>query len=357
MPSTFRIPKAEIRGLYGKALAAYARRTYGQVPDNAYVYGTTARRSGRSSRSSRRWRSSTASTANLKSYAQAATAGEIGCSWCLDFGYFLAHNDGLDLAKVREVMRWRDSDAFSPVEREVLAYAEAMSTTPLTVTDEMVAGLVEPPGLGGRRRAHPDGGAGEQARALQLRCRACRARATPTSASLPLAVPVRRGVSADGRLRSAPQPAVHGGLRDARLGRRRRGRAPGDLAALGGRRPRRGPRRARLPGADHHPALPQPAAHARAPPGGPTSARGCPSRCSPPPTSPRTSSWPTASRRPCCWCWRRSARPSGRCSCSARSSTSGTTRSRPPWTSRRPRSARSRTGRASTSRPGGRARR
>ena len=38
MPSTFRIPKAEIRGLYGRALAAYARRTYGQLPDNAYVY-------------------------------------------------------------------------------------------------------------------------------------------------------------------------------------------------------------------------------------------------------------------------------------------------------------------------------
>ena len=38
MPSTFRIPKATITGLYGKVLSAYARRTYGEVPDNAYVY-------------------------------------------------------------------------------------------------------------------------------------------------------------------------------------------------------------------------------------------------------------------------------------------------------------------------------
>lgn len=142
MPSTFRIPKAPITGLYGKFLAAYARRTYGQVPDGAYVYfhhkpllkavlsfeGKVAR-----------WREL---DPTLKSYAQLASAGVIGCSWCLDFGYFLAHNEGLDLAKIREVPRWRESDVFTPLEREVLAYAEAMSTTPMTVTDEMTASLL-----------------------------------------------------------------------------------------------------------------------------------------------------------------------------------------------------------------------
>jgi AhpD family alkylhydroperoxidase len=142
MPSTFRIPKAPITGLYGRFLSAYARRTYGQVPDGAYVYfhhkpllkavlsfeGKVAK-----------WREL---DPTLKSYAQLASAGVIGCSWCLDFGYFLAHNDGLDLAKVREVPRWRESDVFTPLEREVLAYAEAMSTTPMTVTDEMTASLI-----------------------------------------------------------------------------------------------------------------------------------------------------------------------------------------------------------------------
>ena len=142
MPSTFRIPKAPITGLYGRFLSAYARRTYGQVPDGAYVYfhhkpllkavlsfeGKVAK-----------WREL---DPTLKSYAQLASAGVIGCSWCLDFGYFMAHNDGLDLAKVREVPRWRESDVFTPLEREVLAYAEAMSTTPMTVTDEMTASLI-----------------------------------------------------------------------------------------------------------------------------------------------------------------------------------------------------------------------
>ena len=143
MPSTFRIPKAPITGLYGRLMSAYARRTWGEVPDNGYVYFHHRkvlkavlgfeRRVGR-------W---DALDPTLKSYAQLASAGVIGCSWCLDFGYFLAHHDGLDVAKVREVPRWRESDVFSPLEREVLAYAEAMSTTPLTVTDEMTASLLD----------------------------------------------------------------------------------------------------------------------------------------------------------------------------------------------------------------------
>jgi alkylhydroperoxidase family enzyme len=143
MPSTFRIPKAEISGFYGRVMSAYARRTWGQVPDNAYVlwHHRQVLRAvfsfeGKVSKWDRL-------DANLKSYAQLASAGVIGCSWCLDFGYFMAHNDGLDLAKVREVPRWRESDVFTPLERDVLAYAEAMSVTPLTVTDEMVSGLVD----------------------------------------------------------------------------------------------------------------------------------------------------------------------------------------------------------------------
>ena len=28
-----------------------------------------------------------------------AVAALVGCSWCLDFGYFHAHNEGLDEAK------------------------------------------------------------------------------------------------------------------------------------------------------------------------------------------------------------------------------------------------------------------
>ena len=72
-----------------------------------------------------------------------AAAGVIGCSFCLDLHYFMTHDRGLDEAKAREVPRWRQSTAFTPLERRVMEYAEAMSQTPPTVTDEMSAALLE----------------------------------------------------------------------------------------------------------------------------------------------------------------------------------------------------------------------
>jgi alkylhydroperoxidase family enzyme len=47
------------------------------------------------------------------------------------------------MTKAREVPRWRTSDVFTPLERDVLEYAEAMSQTPPTVTDELSARLLE----------------------------------------------------------------------------------------------------------------------------------------------------------------------------------------------------------------------
>src|SRR5204863_5020214 len=48
--------------------------------------------------------------ANLKSFAHMAVAAQVGCSFCLDFGYFQAHNEGLDEVKASEVPRWRELD-------------------------------------------------------------------------------------------------------------------------------------------------------------------------------------------------------------------------------------------------------
>jgi AhpD family alkylhydroperoxidase len=148
MPSTFRIPRATITGLYGRVLSAYARRTYGEVPDNAYVYWHNRKVLKAVLGFEQKVAKWDRLDEQLKSYAQIASAGVIGCSWCLDFGYYKAHDDGLDLAKVREVPRWRESDVFDETERAVLEYAEAMSTTPLGLTDEMVAGLIKRLGVG-----------------------------------------------------------------------------------------------------------------------------------------------------------------------------------------------------------------
>ncbi|MEZ5093224.1 carboxymuconolactone decarboxylase family protein [Nocardioides sp.] len=146
-PSTFRIPAATLDGPGGRLVAALARRTYGQVPDTVRVWWhhrPLVRALLRLERAVARFDEL---DAHLKAYAVMASAASIGCSWCLDFGYYLAHHDGLDEATVREVPRWRDSDAFTDLERDVMGYAEAMTATPPTVTDEMVAGLIEQLGV------------------------------------------------------------------------------------------------------------------------------------------------------------------------------------------------------------------
>jgi len=78
---------------------------------------------------------------DLKVLAQAVSASVIGCSWCMDFGYYSAHSQGLDTSKLEDIPFWRESTKFTPQERRVLEYAEAMTVTPPEVTDEMAEAL------------------------------------------------------------------------------------------------------------------------------------------------------------------------------------------------------------------------
>ena len=131
MPSTFRIPRADDRAAPTAAHAqAYASRTWGKVPDTACVIWHHRKVMNAVLGFERKVAKWDALDPHLASFAQIASAGLIGCSWCMDFGYFMAHDEGLDEAKVREVPRWRESDVFTPVERDVMEYAEAMSATP-----------------------------------------------------------------------------------------------------------------------------------------------------------------------------------------------------------------------------------
>ena len=143
MASSTRIPKAELTGIYGAMVKRMSRKMLGDVPEPVEVmwHNRKVLNTGFSlGRQAQKWDRCDES---LKSFAHMAVASLVGCSFCLDLGYFQARNQGLDLSKAREVPRWRESDAFTPLERDVMAYAEAMSQTPPTVTDEMSARLLE----------------------------------------------------------------------------------------------------------------------------------------------------------------------------------------------------------------------
>jgi alkylhydroperoxidase family enzyme len=140
--STPRIPKAEITGLYGYVLKRFSRRMLGEVPDALGVMWHNRAVLTSSMGFGRKVQKWDQLDPNLQTFAHMAVASLVGCSWCLDFNYFHAHNEGLDEAKASEVPRWRESTVFTPLERDVMEYAEAMTETPPQVTDELFARLL-----------------------------------------------------------------------------------------------------------------------------------------------------------------------------------------------------------------------
>lgn len=71
------------------------------------------------------------------------TAWTVGCSWCVDFGTMLMRLDELDVDRLKEIGEFETSDRFSEAEREVIRLSDAMTATPMTVTDEQIAALDE----------------------------------------------------------------------------------------------------------------------------------------------------------------------------------------------------------------------
>lgn len=130
------------RTLFLQVMEAYSRRRYGAVLTpglallpNRRVLWATVRHESRVARFD-------ALDPTLKSLAVLSAAAEIGCSWCLDFGYWEARSAGVAPEKLRAIT---DGGPQAPVydllERQVIGYAMAMTRTPPEVTDAMVTDL------------------------------------------------------------------------------------------------------------------------------------------------------------------------------------------------------------------------
>ena len=127
--TTARIPLVDENNLLVKAMNWYTRRTYGAVMEpalamahNRKVLMSTMRYQSAASH----WN---ALDASLKHLATLSAAATVGCSWCLDFGYWVSHTEGIDRAKLEAITAWRTSDVYTDLERRVIEYAEAMSTS------------------------------------------------------------------------------------------------------------------------------------------------------------------------------------------------------------------------------------
>ncbi|PRB04356.1 carboxymuconolactone decarboxylase family protein [Microbacterium sp. MYb64] len=137
-----RIPATEVTGLYGAVVKFATKKMFGRVPDSIGVLWhhrpvfTDMMNFGRKTE---KWHELDKSLSTLAAMTAAAT---VGCSFCLDLHYFMAHDKGLDEEKAREVPIWRESTRFTRRERLVMEYAEAMSLTPPAVTDELSDALL-----------------------------------------------------------------------------------------------------------------------------------------------------------------------------------------------------------------------
>ncbi|MFF2650290.1 carboxymuconolactone decarboxylase family protein [Streptomyces sp. NPDC058045] len=131
------------RTAFFRLMEWYSKRTYGKVldPGKALAHQPRVLWSYlRFEQSLARWKRL---DPTLKSLAEMATAASIGCSWCMDFGYWESVSRGVAREKVEAVPQWRESEVYTPLERDVLEYAEAVTATPPTVDDELAARLLD----------------------------------------------------------------------------------------------------------------------------------------------------------------------------------------------------------------------
>ena len=129
-------------GLLTRAMYGIAKRRYGQVPEPFTVVAHHRKLMVASAiHETMVERASQTLPASVRELAVLWTARQIGCSWCVDFGSMLQRLDGLDVGRLKEIDSYATSAAYNDDERAAIAYANAMTTDPHTVTDEQVADL------------------------------------------------------------------------------------------------------------------------------------------------------------------------------------------------------------------------
>lgn len=79
--------------------------------------------------------------ARVRELAVYRTATVMDCSWCVDFGTMLARLHGLDVERLRRIDDYSTDPLYRDDERLAIAYADAMTAQPMTVTDAQVAEL------------------------------------------------------------------------------------------------------------------------------------------------------------------------------------------------------------------------
>jgi AhpD family alkylhydroperoxidase len=125
-----------------RAMYRYAKRRFGEVPEPFAVAAHHPRLLVANAVHETMLQSASRKLpANVREVAVFWTARTVGCSWCVDFGSMLQRLDGLDVQRLKDIENYATSPFFTDDERAAIAYADAMTTDPHSVTDQQVADL------------------------------------------------------------------------------------------------------------------------------------------------------------------------------------------------------------------------
>jgi alkylhydroperoxidase family enzyme len=80
---------------------------------------------------------------HLKALAELKAAALVSCEFCCDIGSSLARESGVSEGQMLALPGYRESDEFDALERLVLDYAVAMTSTPANVGEDLFAQLRE----------------------------------------------------------------------------------------------------------------------------------------------------------------------------------------------------------------------
>jgi alkylhydroperoxidase family enzyme len=134
--------QSKAKGLVPRLARSYTRRRFGRMVEPmqaaSHHSGVLVAMGALETAAQLGWRRLDPS---LRWLALQAASTAIGCSWCVDYGYYEGMQGGVEPAKVRAAAEWRWSDLFDQRERVVLEYAEQATRTPAEVSDELAGRL------------------------------------------------------------------------------------------------------------------------------------------------------------------------------------------------------------------------
>lgn len=120
----------------------FARRRYGAVPEPFTVMARHRKLMMAGARHELAVeKASKTLPRNVRELAVYRVAQQLGCSWCVDFGTMLQRMAKLDIERLQQIDKYETSPAYTHQERLAIAYADAMTASPMSVTDEQVAEL------------------------------------------------------------------------------------------------------------------------------------------------------------------------------------------------------------------------